>query len=217
MTNQEFSDTRTLIDLLVQANELKRQTDYQAAIALYSIAIERWGESADLLGAVAHCYFMVALAQQGTDQDCLDAVAWMEKAVTLEPNNVRLRANLGQFYWLATLDYEKAALAYRKAIEINPNDINALTGAASLYGVPEQVVTLNETINWLERVVQLDPDDPNYHARLGKFYHEAGRVSDARREWLGALLCPQPLDPGYVQMIEAVLSEGNQISPPKTS
>jgi len=74
--------------------------------------------------------------------------------------------------------------------------------------VPEQVVTLEEAINWLERAVQLEPDNPNYHARLGEFYREAGRPLDAMREWIRALLCPRPLDPGYVQMVEEAIGIG---------
>jgi tetratricopeptide (TPR) repeat protein len=157
------------------------------------------------VASIAHCYFAVALTEQGNDQDCADSVAWTKRAIALEPHNARLYADLGEHCALATLDYVQAARAYRKAIELNPSDMRALIGAASLYGVPEEVVTAGEVISWLERATQLEPGNPNYHARLGELHWQAGRASEAKREWSRALLCPPALDEGYVQMIMGAL------------
>jgi tetratricopeptide (TPR) repeat protein len=207
MTNQPVPEARTLASLLVRANELRRQKDYRAALALYLEALERFGENADLLAMIAGCHFSLALHDpHETGQNYRESVAWMEKAIALAPNDARLHANLADYHQLGTLDYEQAAREYRRAMELNPSDVRAIIGTAALYGVPEEVVTLEEAISWLERATQLEPDKPDYRARLGQFYHEAGRVLDAEREWLKALLCPQPLDPGYVQMIEAALA-----------
>lgn len=199
------SDHKTVIGLLVQASELKRSKDYRAALACYFKVLEEGNESAALLSSVAFCYFAIALSPQGTDQDCFESVSWVEKAIALEPHNSFLYTCLGEYCSLATLDYKRAAQAYRKAIYLDPCNLKALVGAAALYGVPEEVVTLEEAINWLERAVQLDPDDPNHHFRLGELYHEAGCLSDAEEEWVRSLLCSQPLASDLVQTVKSTL------------
>lgn len=202
---QLLSDHKTIVGLLAQANELKRSKDYRAALACYLEVLEDGHKSVALLSSIAFCYFAIALSQQGTDQDCFESVSWMEKAIALEPHNSFLYACLGEYCSLATLDYERAAQAYRKAISLDPCNLKALVGAAALYGVPEKVVTLEEAINWLERAVQLDSDDPNHHFRLGELYYEAGHLSDAEGEWVRALLCSQPLASDLAQTVESAL------------
>jgi tetratricopeptide (TPR) repeat protein len=200
------AEPRQLLEQLLRANELRRQKQYQAAITFYLQVIERFGAHAYVLATIAHCYTSLAYANADeSGRNHQEAVVWMEKAVTIAPNDARLHAILAQYYQLGINDYEQAAREYRKAIDLNPNDVWALTSAASLYNVPENVITHDEAINWLERATQLEPDDPNYLARLGELYYDANRLQDAQRAWLSALLCPQSLDAGYAEMIEHIL------------
>lgn len=211
MKDRVTSGTHVIANMLFQANEMKRKNDYQGSLTLYLQVVEQTGETVEALAAVANCYFSLALHnpyEQGENYD--KAIAWMERAIALSPDNARLHAALAQFYELGTLDYEQAAKEYRKAIALNPNDVWALVGATSLYGVPEEVVTLDEAINWLERATQLEPDDPNYHHRLGDLYDKAGRTADAEREWLRALLCPRPLDPGPARTVKIALGTDSE-------
>ena len=206
MTEQTASEFATYVGLLAKVNDLRHRKDYEAAITLCIRSINCFGESADLLALVAACYFALAGSNPcETGQNFEKAILWMKKAIELVPNDAHLHADLAQYYSLGVPEYEKAAQEYRKAIELDPHSKEALIGAAALYGVPEEVVTLDEAISWLERATQLDPNDPNHHFRLGKLYREAGRSSDAEKEWLKAFLCPQPLDPGPAQAIDSVL------------
>ena len=193
---------QTLIGLLIRANELRRQGDYSAALALYLELLDRFREStnllADLLAEIASCYNALYRFDE--------AIAWVEKAIALAPNDARWHANLAEYHWLGTLDKEQAAREFRKAIELNPNDARVLGNAAALYNEPEGVVTLEEAISWLERAVQLEPNNPLYHARLGECYYEAGRIEDAKREWVISLLCGPPLEPGNAETIRKRLS-----------
>lgn len=203
--------SRALFSLLLKANQLKLEGKEQAALKVYFEILERYGESAELLAAIADCYFSLALGNPNeTGENHERAIVWMKRAVALAPKNARLHAHLAQFYALGTLEYERAAEEYRRALELNPYDARTLFNAASLYDVPEEVVTLEEAIDWLERAVQLEPDEPVYHARLGELYYKAGRVSDAEREWLSALLCPRPLDQGYIQTIKEGMGIGKE-------
>lgn len=186
---------KTKTRLLGEANELKRRTDYQSALALYLHYIERFGESADLFALVANCYFSLAVTNAvETGQNFERAVLYAERAVSLEPDTHRFHLELAQYYSLGVLEYEKALQEYRNAITLAPNNVDALVGAASLYGVPEQVVELDEAIGWLKQATLLEPDEPNFHYQLGRLYKEAGRFIDAAQEWLEALLSSKPLN-----------------------
>jgi len=180
--------------LLLRANDLRRRQEYRAAADLYLSAIGRFGETADLVAEIGFCFFALSEFDQ--------AVAWAERAVALAPDDARAHTDLAKHLSLGTLDLDRAAREYRRAIEINSQSVRALVGAASLYGVPEHVVTREEAIGWLERVTQLEADNPNWHARLGQLYHEAGRLADAERAWGRAMLCATPLDSGYIEMIK---------------
>jgi len=203
MTNQPMSEFEARVALLSKANELRRQEDYQAALTPYLRYIERFGESADLFAAIGNCYFALAAGNAKEDgRNFEEAVLYMEKAVLLAPKNAHLRVELAQYYSLGLVDYETALQEYHQAIDLDPNNIRAFIGAAYLYGVPEEVVALEEAVAWLEQAIQLQPDEPSYHYHLGQLYREAGRPLDAKQEWHKALLCSQPLDPIPARVIE---------------
>ncbi len=195
------------VELLLQANQERRQARYLTALDLYLESIKLLGDNARILAAIASCYYAMCFSQSGDQGACLSAVQWTERAIALEPDNALLYADLGEYCELATLDYEKAAWAFRRAIELEPCRVRPYLGASSLYGVPEGVVSLQEAICWLERVVELLPNDPVWHILLAERYAEAGRVSDATSEATVALVCQQPLAEGDVERVRRVLAE----------
>jgi tetratricopeptide (TPR) repeat protein len=195
MVNQHMPECESELTLLCMANELRVRQDYQGALTLYLEYIERFGESADLFALIANCHFGLAAGNPNeTGRSFEDAVLYMEKAVLLAPDIAQFRIGLAQHYSLGLVDYEKALQEYREAIELDPNNTRALIGAASLDGVPEEVVELDEAVAWLEQAIHLQPDEPSYHYRLGQLYDEAGCPFDAQQEWIKALLCSRPLD-----------------------
>jgi len=207
MTDHECL-SKVLAMLLLRANERRVHRDYFGALECYLEAVERYGESAKLSAAIGHCYVQIAVGDpHETGEHYEQAAAWMRKAVELEPTDARLHVHLAELYQWGLVDYERATKEYRTAIELAPWYVKAYRSAATLYGVPEEVISLAETIGWLEEAVRLDPDDPMYHAWLGELYREAGRMSDAEREWRRALLCSRPLDPnsGYLHQIEEAM------------
>ncbi len=207
MPNQNLSQFESLKALLLYANVLRREGSYEAAISVYEHVAERFGESSQLCFVIANCYFHLALSPTETGQNFDAAITSMQKAIRLAPDDARLHAVLAQYYELGSLEYETAAEEYRRAIALAPADPWILTNAASLYGVPENVVTWDEAVSWLTRAIQVEPNDPNCYGRLGQLYHEKGLVEDAKREWFRALLCARPLDPGYAEMIRLQLGE----------
>ena len=125
--NDIRSDQDGIYTILIEANKLRLVENYRGAITLYLKAAELFSEDTSLIATIAHCYFALALSQQGSDQDRSAAIAWMDKAVNLRPNDAHLYTDLGLFYSLEGLDYGKASLSYRRAIEINPNNFEALS------------------------------------------------------------------------------------------
>jgi tetratricopeptide (TPR) repeat protein len=208
MTDFPRSQSSQIIEFLIQANWHLKKREYRLALKIYHDVITQFGETADLDQALANCYFQLA-SYERDEANYQSAINWVEKATALDPNNSQLHANLGQYHSLGTLEYQEAAQEYRVAIELNPNNLVALVGGSALYGVPEKVVTLDEAIAWLSKVVQIEPNDPNYHFRLGTLYYEAGLFPQAEIEWLKALLCPRPLDLSPAQAISKLIGAMN--------
>ncbi len=204
MINHSTSQSLTLFNLLVQANKLKYQEDYRAALVFYNKAVTQFGEEVPLLMAIAHCYYGAIEIQQCFDLDANEGTKWLQKAISIEPNNSHLYVLLAEYHVWVLVDYEQAALAYRKAIELDTTNVQALIGASALYGPPENVVTLAEAIQWLEKAVKIQVKENGYliiHPRLGSLYYEAGRIHDAREQWLAALLSPRAIQPRLAQSI----------------
>lgn len=193
---------------LIDANSKRQAHDYEGALRHYFAVRDLLGGNAAVSAAIANCYFVIALGDPDeTGKNYQEAVDWMRKAVNQAPHDGRLHAILAQYYWVGILDYREAVQEFHRAIVLNPDDIWALSQAASLYGVPDAGVGRDEAIGWLEHAVFLEPDEPTYHVRLAQLYHEANRISDAEREWSRSLLCPRPLDEGSVEVIKGFLME----------
>jgi len=133
------------------------------------------------------------------------AVDWAKKAVNILPDKAEPHAFLGYLHFVAHVDYGASAAEYRKAIALSPYDASIYVQAAIIHNHhnPDTPVPLQESIGWLERAVQLEPDKPDYQALLGRLYYEAGRKEEAAKVWIAALLSHNPLQPGYLQDIKS--------------
>jgi tetratricopeptide (TPR) repeat protein len=201
MTIRSDFDLESLVGQLVQANELRHRERYQEALEVYLKVFDHWKEDADLRVLIGYCYLAFTLSPNATSEDLQTALAWMKDSIVAKPNEARLYSLLGQFYFLVRVDYSQAAWAYRKAIELSPDNIEALAGIASLYFIPVNVVILDEALNCLEHAVKLESNNPIFHFNLGQLYRKADRVPEAKREWIKALLSTKPLDPGSARTI----------------
>lgn len=199
------------IRLMIRANQLRQQGEYSRAATIYQDVITQFGETAELSGVLAYCYFQSGL-YQGSETLFQEAISWIKKAIALAPMVSQFYDILGEIYSLGTLDYQEAARAYKMAIELDLLNVHALVSASSLYGLPDDVVTLDEAIVWLKRAVQLEPSDPIKHVNLGLLYHEANLFLEAKNEWLMSLSCPQPLDASVSNTISKLLGDRSSSS-----
>jgi tetratricopeptide (TPR) repeat protein len=193
MSSHFSEETTKMISLMLQANHFRQIEEFRKALDIYQGLIESYGETDTVDQVIAYCYFHLGL-HGGDEENYKYAVAWIERAISISPRNSQLYDFLGELHSIGTLDYVASIKAYRTAIDLNPNNVHAFVSGAGLYGVPEEVITLEEAINWLEKAVQVEPDNGNNHFNLGMRYHEAGQYSKAEQEWLIALSSPRPVD-----------------------
>jgi tetratricopeptide (TPR) repeat protein len=210
---------KKIAEKLVQANELRDQkysssthdqfvSNLRTASEIYMELLAVCDEKADVFRAIAAANYALALFNPDEDyQRYYAAIDYIKRALHLQPNNGHFHAILGEYYHLGINDYKKAAEEYRIALEFTPCDIQALNSAAILYGLPDSPIQLEEAIGYLERLVNLEPDEPIYHANYFELLKRAGRLQDAKNEGFKALLCPRALQRGWIEEIKAILTE----------
>ncbi len=162
-------------------------------------------ERADVLTVVGAWYFQQAIQEVHNHKAFRDAVHWLRRAATVQPLDTRTYYLLGLCYELGLLDYEQAFVELHKAIELNPYYASILVNVASvLYGVPEDVITLEESIQLLERATKLEPDNWIAFARLSDRYQEADRAFEAGQAWRKSILLSTPSEERRLDLLSAV-------------
>lgn len=104
----------------------------------------------------------ILLADKGFNEEALSNLLYLTKYF---PEDAELMYNLGILYEKLK-DFEKAEKAYRKAVEISPQD-------DFYYNLGEVLVTLkkwDEAIDIFKKVLQNDPNDGNCYFNLGICY-----------------------------------------------
>lgn len=174
-----------VIESLIEAYELIRAHKHIDAIKIYKnlfkITNQYW-----LAEAIGRAY--IAIGEEHGDYDAyLQAVKWIEKAVELDSGNAELHYLIGFLHFLHVNDEQKALSAFRQSLSIYPDHEGSLGLAAALFWNPAQVVTLEEAIGWLERLVEIKPDQPWPLINLASLYKKAELLSDAEECWAKAL------------------------------
>jgi tetratricopeptide (TPR) repeat protein len=195
-----------LTQLLVSAARLRQHQDFAGSLQLYMEILDDFGPTPDLLALIAVCYHNMDLFNpSSTGENHFRAVEWLDRAIGMAPDDALLHELLATTHWLGTMNYEQAAQEFRRAIQLAPHNTRILFGAAFLHGTPEEVVTLDEAILWLEMAVVEDPAEPQLHIGLARKYEEAGRSQDAQRQWAKALMCPKTPMPDHLEEIGRAL------------
>jgi tetratricopeptide (TPR) repeat protein len=100
---------------------------------------------------------------------------------------------------LAEMDFEGALSKFKRAAKLDPASADAYFGIAeAALGVPK--VPAEEVIAAYKRAIELAPDNPFHHARLGAFCIEAGQWELAEQSYNKAA----EVDPenGYLYLSE---------------
>jgi tetratricopeptide (TPR) repeat protein len=190
----------------------KYLNNIKSALEIYKNILIENKENPFILHAIASCYARWAGVSPEDFAKWDDAIRTMIEVIQLAPDNGYFHAVLASYYDTGTLEYEKAVIEYRKAIELNTGDLWSLNNLAGLYGVPEKVISIQEAINLRERVVSLEPIEPLNHALLADVYFKNHQYQEAQDEAIKSLLCPRPLESAWVKKIKEMLDKINEIN-----
>ncbi len=138
---------------------------------LNAIRLYREATVADPESALAHSRLAGALLYLGN----LEAVeAPIFRALSLDPNLSEVQDTLGLYYW--TRGLAGAGIAFKRAVELNPNNADALFNYAywSWFnsGSNEEVAEL------YRRALELDPLSLSRYGALGEFLGKQGRADE---------------------------------------
>lgn len=89
-------------------------------------------------------------------------------------------------------NFEEAAFAYRRALEIDPYLVPALINLANIHYARDEIA---EAQALYERAIALEPDVFEAYFNLGNIYHDLGRYPEAQRCYREAL----SLNPAYAE------------------
>ena len=201
---------------MVQGDILRAEKKYAAAIKAYDLALARTkhaGPAAWIL------YFDRGVAYDQSGKWPL-AEADFRQALKLSPNQPAVLNYLGYSLANRGIDLPQARQMIEKALAAQPND-GAIVD--SLGWVTLKQGDVAGAVRYLERAVELMPEDPTINGHLGDAYAAAGRNLEAAFQWQRALdLNPSPTDAAKLRAklarAEQALREGagpTQEAPPK--
>lgn len=167
-------------ELLLLARHYDQQVrDHQVVseeTLLEAVRLYREATQADPGSALAHSRLAGALLYLG---DIGAAEAPIFKALSLNPNLSEVQNTLGEFYWARGLP--EANTAFERAVELNPNNPDALTNYANLLqlGANGRSKPVAEDVARLYRhALELDPLSLSRHAALGEFLGKFGLAEE---------------------------------------
>lgn len=120
---------------------------------LFDQAIEAYQKAVELRPYYAEAYVGLGDARAAKG-DTDGAVAQYKKALAHNPANPRVHLSLGKIYYAEKGLYYEAVASYKKAIELDPQFVDAMMGLGEVY---EEKGLYREAIGEYQGVVELDP------------------------------------------------------------
>ena len=147
--------------------------DYEKAIAAYNKAIAADGNNYKAWSGKG-----IAMAMRGnstgSQKDVADGTAFIQKALTMNPNYVPTFYDLALAYKIGH-HYEDSITWFKKVIEKEPDNTWSYYGIATIYGDKGQA---KEAVEYLKKAIALDPTNVREAARtqshFDKIRNDAG-------------------------------------------
>ena len=150
----------SLEQLFQQAVQLHQQGQLNAARIAYENVLRQTAAHAQA------CYLLGVVNAQ--EKKYVEAQAWIQKSLLMEPNNPAALCNLGNVQ-RETLQFDSAAQSYTKALQISPQLPEAHHNLGIAY---REMGHTGDAINCFEKAVALRPDYTLAHCNLSQVLHE---------------------------------------------
>ncbi len=99
-----------------------------------------------------------------------------ERALTLDPDLAEAQAAMGSIHMFIDWDWAGAEASYNRALALEPGNVSALRGLASLAAYR---CSFDEALSLARSAVDRDPLDPRSHRLVGYIARNAGRLAEA--------------------------------------
>ncbi|MEG3836971.1 tetratricopeptide repeat protein [Microcoleus sp. Z1_C3] len=192
---------------------LERQQQWEESVAVFHQAIELNPE---------HFGSYVGLGNSLEKLGQLDeAIAAYRRGSELNPKADWIQYRLGEVLQQRTqLDLEGAIVSYRRAIELNPDDVQAYRKLLQIDPDNLEVLLLlgkalikqeqwDEAIAAYRHITELNPDDVQAHYRLGELLIKQGDLEGAINTLRHSLELTPDSDESYYNLGEALSAQGN--------
>lgn len=157
------------------------EADDRTAIAHYEDAVRIDPRYASAHAALSYTWTMLAgafLDGPAMRQAYANARAAADTALSLDPDLADAHIARGVFLDWAEFDWHGAEAAFRRGLQLAPNDGNAMSFLADLLatrGRPDQAV------EWKRRALGKDPLHATWYEALASYYTALGQLDDAQR------------------------------------
>ena len=128
-------------------------------------------------------------AEAGTAAEGDSAIAFFQRATTLDPNFALAHAALARAYIFRLFQYDpaprwqrEAFVELEKALTMDPNVAEAYVARAELSWTKANNFRAEEAIRDLQRAIALKPGLKEAHGALGRIYYHVGLLDEALRE-----------------------------------
>jgi TolB-like protein/Tfp pilus assembly protein PilF/class 3 adenylate cyclase len=185
------------------------EADYRQAIDYYKGAVRLDGNYASAYSALATAWINLArkfLGGSDARRAYEEARIATDTALSLAPNMADAHATRGLLFESTDFNWKEAELAYRRALELEPNDSGArasLAGLLASLGHPDQAVEL------IKQALTSDPLYASYYNRLSVCLSGLGRLDEAEQAINRAI----SLEPGhadfYTQLTTVAIQRGD--------
>ena len=153
----------------------------------------------------AHGLGQMALVYLHNDNFAPKALAYLDRAIAMSPDDARLR-NLRGIAWSKTGEPERAAADWRKAAELAPQDnqlhVNIAADHLRRGNVDEAITSLHDALT-------VKPNDARAHSNLGSAYERRGDFDEAIEQYDRAIAIDRDYANAYSNRSYAYFRKGN--------
>lgn len=153
--------------------------EYEKVIILCKKAIDANPKYLDAYLGMGRVYFLLKQPKEAT--------AIFRKMLAIDSKSGDAYFGLGEIYWKEERNYQKAINAYKKALEVEPNNANNKSIYVSLAGTYEELKIYQKCFAALEKAKKLDPDYGDVYAGFGSYYSKLNKIEKAKENYKKAI------------------------------